>query len=170
MDARSKGEKILRDLDYDFKAFTIDTFIARVSKVKGRRIRTTAWDMPPGLFGAWLIDGDEQVDYIFYRQNVPPIHQIHIQLHELAHILSDHPTLQVRCDPMGVVIMSENDLPRGRRIRQFMERSDEIEQEAEVLVGLIQSQIIRYSQLDRLTCGISSSKTIASSMDGLGLL
>jgi len=169
MDARSKGEKILRDLDYDFKAFTIDTFIARVSEVKRRRIRTIPWDMPPGLFGAWLIDGDERVDYIFYRQNVPPIHQIHIQLHELAHILSDHPTLQVRCDPMGVVL-NDNDLPCERRIRQIAERSDEIEQEAEVLVALIQAQIIRYAQLDRLTRGISSSKTIASSMDGLGLL
>ena len=95
MNPRLQSEKILADLQYDFRDFTIEHFINWVGELKGRRIFSFPLKMPAGLFGAWLSDGEEPNEYIFYRANVPPMYQIHIQLHELAHILLEHPTLRI---------------------------------------------------------------------------
>ena len=52
MDAKSAGESILRDLDYNFAAFTIEDFIHQVGKYKNREIITVPWEMPSSVFGA----------------------------------------------------------------------------------------------------------------------
>src|SRR6185369_8648412 len=95
MDAHSQAEKILRELRFDFTTFTMDGFLRRISEAKGREIITIPWSMPATLFGAWISDGEEPKEYIFYRNNVSVIHQIHIQLHEVSHYLFGHDTLQI---------------------------------------------------------------------------
>ena len=84
MNPRLKAEKILQELQYDFRGFEIEQFLKWIGELRGRRIRSTPWEMPPAMFGAWLVDEDGDCDYIFYRIDAPPVHPIHIQLHELA--------------------------------------------------------------------------------------
>src|SRR3989337_2451240 len=95
MDAKSRAEKILKELGYDFHTFSIEGFISFVSQNKGREIITIPWGMPATLFGAWVSDDEEPREYIFYRDDVPVIHQVHIQLHELSHFLLGHRTLRI---------------------------------------------------------------------------
>ena len=87
--------KILDELNYDFRAFTIDHFVQWIETVKGRKLLFFPWKMPSGMFGAWMSDGDEPREYFFYRNDVPRLLQIHIQLHELSHFLCGHPTKSI---------------------------------------------------------------------------
>lgn len=54
MDAESKGEKILKELGFDFQTFTIENFIQFVSEAKSREIITIPCDTPVAPFGAWM--------------------------------------------------------------------------------------------------------------------
>jgi len=161
--------KILSDLNYDFDDFTINHFSDWIGDLKGRTIIRIAWDMPPGLFGAWMSDGDEPREYIFYRRNASPLHQIHIQLHELAHFLCGHPTKLITRNYLqeskdGIVALPFNDLVKLRS-----PNLSHYELEAEYLASLIQEQVIRHAQLQQLTKGISSDEKIASYLKDLGL-
>jgi len=51
-------QKILTDLKYDFREFTIEHFANWIEKAKGRKILLIPWLMPSGLFGAWMSDGE----------------------------------------------------------------------------------------------------------------
>ena len=84
MEPNPQVKKILNEINYDFRAFTIDHFIGWIEAFKGRKIITIPWTMPSGMFGAWMSDGDEPREYIFYRDNVALLHKIHIQQAEPA--------------------------------------------------------------------------------------
>lgn len=169
MDAKLKAEKILRELSFDFQAFTIDKFIGYVGNRKGRAIIVTPWKMPATLFGAWLSDGEEPKEYIFYRENVPLIHQIHIQLHELSHLLLSHPTLRITRDLIIERMQGGLTLPFDDLVRLRSTDKTELETEAETLASLIQERVIRNSQLDQLTHDISSEEKIANFLRTMGL-
>src|SRR6266481_4747262 len=150
MDAHSEAEKILRKLRFDFTTFTMDEFLRCVGEAKGREIITIPWSMPATLFGAWISDGEEQKEYIFYRNNVSVIHQIHIQLHELSHFLFGHPTLQINRKFIGEVVAGTASLPFADLPQLRSPKRANVEVEAETLANLIQERVIRNSQIDRL--------------------
>jgi hypothetical protein len=171
---RSQSEKVLAELRYDFRNFTIEHFIQWVGDLKGRQIFSIPLAMPIGLFGAWLSDDEEPHEYIFYRNNVPPIYQIHIQLHELAHLLLGHPTLHINREILASALRGKGDLPFNElaRLRSTAKPEDSRsirEVESEVLASVIQEQIIRHSQLEQLTRGISSDQNIANYLKHLGM-
>jgi hypothetical protein len=167
---RLKAEKILQELNYDFRGFEIEQFIKRVGDLKGRRIRATPWKMPPAMFGAWLADEDDACDYIFYRIDAPPVHQIHIQLHELAHLLFGHPTFNISRIKIAESYQGKGELPLKSygRLRSTDQSDDE--NEAETLASMIQEQVIRYSQFAQLTHGISSDEKLARFARDIGLI
>ena len=169
MDARPRAEKILRDLDFDFQAFTIEKFVSWIGVLKGREILIFPWEMPRSLFGAWMSDGEEPKEYIFYRNNLPRIHQIHIQLHELAHLLFGHPTLKIDRKLIVEVMRGQAELPFDDLVLLRSPKRTEFETEAETLASLIQEQVIRHSQLLRLTQDISSDEKLAGFLKDLGL-
>ena len=172
---RLQSEKILADLQYDFRDFTIEHFIKWIGELKGRRIFSFPLKMPAGLFGAWLSDGEEPNEYIFYRANVPSMYQIHIQLHELAHILLEHPTLRITRKLLAAALSGQGELPFNElaRLRSTVKPEDSRsirEVESEILASVIQEQIIRHSQLEQLTGGISSDQNIANYLKDLGMI
>jgi hypothetical protein len=167
MDARSKGEKVLRELRFDFQTFTIERFIRFVSEAKGRAVITIPWKMPSTLFGAWLSDEDEPNEYIFYRRNVPLTHQIHIQLHEISHFLFGHPTLKINQKLIADVLANRASLPFAELPRLRSTEKNDIETEAEILADLIQKRVIQHSQLGQLT-RFSSEGTLADFLKTLG--
>ena len=169
MDAHFEAEKILRELRFDFAAFTLDGFLCFVGETKGREIITIPWSMPTTLFGAWISDGDEPKEYIFYRNNVSIIHQIHIQLHELSHFLFGHPTLQINRQLIAEVVAGTASLPFADLPQLRSPKRTHFETQAETLANLIQERIIRNSQIDRLIHDTSPEEKLANFLKTMGL-
>src|SRR5688572_3102340 len=161
MSVNLEAEKILKQLGYDFSTFTMEGFLRFVGKAKGREIITIPWTMPATLFGAWISDGDEPKEYIFYRNNVSVIHQIHIQLHELSHFLFGHPTLQINRKIIADVVAGTASLPFAELPQLRSPKRADAETEAETLANLIQERAIRNSQLDRLIHDTSPEEKLA---------
>lgn len=170
MDPRAKAEKILTELDYDFRSFTIESFIRWVGGLRGREIYSTPWEMPAGMFGVWISGKDFPSEYIFYRSTAPPIHQIHIQVHELAHVLLGHPTLRLSRKEIVAALQGEIDLPFDDVVLLRSTKKSEIEREAETLASLIQEKVIHHLQLNQLTKDISSDDKLARFARDMGLV
>jgi Zn-dependent peptidase ImmA (M78 family) len=169
VDPNRQAKKILNELDYDFRAFTIEHFISWIEGVKNRQIVMIPWEMPSGMFGAWMSDGDEPREYIFYRDNVPVIHKIHIQLHELAHFLCGHPTKLITKEMVQESRDGARELPFNELVKLRSPELSTYEFEAETLASLIQERVIHHSQLQELTRGTSSDKNIAKYLKDLGI-
>ena len=170
MEPNPQVKKILNEINYDFRAFTIDHFIGWIEAFKGRKIITIPWTMPSGMFGAWMSDGDEPREYIFYRDNVALLHKIHIQLHELSHFLCGHPTKLITRKNLRESKAGIRELPFNELAKLRSPDVSTYEYEAEYLASLIQEQVIRHSQIQQLTRGISSDKKIAEYLKDLGLI
>lgn len=170
MEPSPQARKILSELKYDFRAFTIDHFIGWIEQTRQRKIIAIPWQMPPGMFGAWMSDGDEPREYIFYRNDVPQIHQIHIQLHELSHFLFGHPTQVITRKNVRESKAGNQKLPFTDLVKLRSAEVSDCEIEAEQLASLIQEQVVHHSQLQRLTRGISSDEKIAEYLVDLGLI
>jgi hypothetical protein len=169
MSAKINPEKIVKDLQYDFHTFSIDHFIAHVGAAKKREIISVPWRMPPTLFGAWMSDGEEPKEYIFYRDDVPLIHQVHIQLHELSHFLLGHPTLQINRSQINEVLKKRASLPFDESPRLRSSDKTGLEIQAEKLAGLIQKQVIQNANIDQLNSALSSEAKLANFLRTMGL-
>jgi type I restriction-modification system DNA methylase subunit len=165
-----QARKILSELNYDFHAFTIDHFVDWIENARQRKIILIPWTMPSGMFGAWMTDGDEPREYIFYRNDVTRLHQIHIQLHELSHFLFGHPTKQITRENLQESKAGTRELPFTDLVKLRSPEENDYEIEAESLASLIQEQVIRHSQIQQLTRGISSDEKIAEYLKDLGLI
>lgn len=170
MNPKSKAEKILVELHYDFRSFTIGHFIHWIGGLKERHIISIPWKMPPGMFGAWFSDDVESNEYIFYRINALPILQVHIQLHEVAHFLFGHPTVHINREKIAASIRNKTPLPFTELVLCRSTKKSAIETESEILASMIQEQAIRHSHLDQLTSGISSDENIARYLNDLGMI
>jgi hypothetical protein len=170
MNAEMVASRTLKSLHYDFSVFTLDDFIAWIEKERHRKIFTIPWSLPPGLFGAWLTDAELPTEYIFFRNEVPKIHQVHIQLHELAHFLLGHQTLAISSGLLGKSVTGTAILPFNELARMRSDPDKPGEEEAELLASLIQEQVIRHSELNRLMEGGSDNTNIAGYLRDLGML
>ena len=174
MDMQSAAKKRLTALGYDFRAFTMESFIGWLEAQKGRQIIPIPWKMPLGMFGAWISDGELPFEYIFYRHDVPHIHQIHIQLHEMAHFLCDHPTIKIDASTIKASLIGNIDTSflKSALLRSESEldlHRAEFETEAETLANLIQERVIYYSRLEELTRSISSDQKMAQFIKTMGM-
>lgn len=81
---------ILAELEesYDFSTFSLDSFRRLVEEKQKRSIEFVPFCFPSTISGGWLQLADK--DFVFYEANVLPLHQVHIQLHELSHMLCGH--------------------------------------------------------------------------------
>ena len=80
MDTTTRMRRKLAELNFDFSQFTMERFADYVGEFTGSEINFIGWDMPPGLFGAWVSLKDRASDYVFYDKNSPPILEIHTKL------------------------------------------------------------------------------------------
>jgi hypothetical protein len=168
MNTNEKAQKILKGLKFDFATFTMDAFLQRVKEVKGREIITIPWEMPLTLFGAWISDANEAREYIFYRNNVPEAHQIHIQLHELSHFLFGHKTFHINREVITEVVAGKASLPFADLPQLRSPRLADLEAEAETLASLIQEQAIRNSKLDLLIHDAAPEEKLTNFLKKMG--
>lgn len=86
-------QQAIENLGYDFQQFDLESLVRRIEDQRQRGITRIPFPFQPGLTGLWI--PATNVDYIFYDQNTHSLHQTHIILHELAHIVLGH-----RCQPL----------------------------------------------------------------------
>lgn len=77
-----------------FDTFTVEAFRDWIAALNQRAILCEPLAMHPTFSGAWV--RTPVVDIIFYEKRTAPLHQAHIQLHELCHILLMHQTFTVQ--------------------------------------------------------------------------
>ena len=140
-DTKIRMQTLLDSLDYDFRQFTLDDFTRWLERHRGRKIAFIPLPLPAAMFGAWVKGITE--DCVFYEQNTPGVHQAHIQLHELSHMMCGHPTVDLSQHTGGGLAVSHSLLLRSAH-------SDENEQEAEILTALIQERVQRHARMEEL--------------------
>lgn len=116
--------------------FSVSELCARLAVDRGRPLdlrplpTPTVPDMPTGI---WL--ATQSADYVLYDAQTSPLHQEHIILHEIGHLVCDH-----RSDRGDHQLYRQIDLADAESIRQALPRSrysDLQEQEAEMIATLI---------------------------------
>ncbi len=122
--------------------FDVQQFVQLLATARGRPI--TVLPVPSRPHGpCGLLAVTDEVDYILYTTDTSPMHQQHILLHEIAHLLCEH-----HKTPAG----AEGGSPEGdlfsrlpadlvRRVLGRSAYSQPQEQEAELLASLIQCRI-----------------------------
>ncbi|MEN8656330.1 hypothetical protein ABCR94_38605 [Streptomyces sp. 21So2-11] len=80
--------RLLRQLDIQ-PPLRVDELCRRIGEHRDKPIRLIPWALSiPGPFGVWMSRPHEEI--IFYQEETSRVHQDHIILHEIGHILADH--------------------------------------------------------------------------------
>src|SRR6266542_1512104 len=77
----------LRTLDLP-EPFSVDALCTTIEQKRGRPLKLLPLASNAGPFG--LLVASPRADYIFFAQDTTPVHQRHIVLHELCHVLFAH--------------------------------------------------------------------------------
>lgn len=156
---------MLDNLNYPFDQFSIDHFVQHVQQLRNRPILCVPYAFSPGISGAWIYGS--RIDFIFYRSNTHRIHQNHIILHEIAHMLLNHPLRPIQ-DVLSPDLLQELPIPMGHlRALQPNRAKDIVEQEAEDFVALVQKQVVRAQRMAELTAGGTSIGALQPYIQGL---
>ena len=112
----------------------IHAIVDEVAARRGKNIVLIPYKMD-GLeqFGCWLTSHDESYDFIFYESRTARVHQDHIILHELSHMMLGHRTYAVGKDSIAHDIAA---------LMRTMKKDAVVEQEAEQLAVLIQEAVL----------------------------
>lgn len=164
--SQQKVMEIIRNLRYDFANFNLKDFIRYISAQRGRRIYIRRLPLDPELFGAWL--PTPSADYIFVNSTVHPIHQLHCVLHEMAHILLNHPRRkldQILPPELFQVLKMEMNEGCARYAPALHVNQTPEEREAEDFVFQIQDQVIQANRLQELTATGSSIESLLPLID-----
>ncbi|MFI9388145.1 hypothetical protein [Kutzneria sp. NPDC052558] len=122
--------------------FRTDTFVAAVAEHRGRPI-----ELMPAAAGAGapcgLLMTTDRADYILYPADTTELHQQHILLHEVAHLLCGH-TGSGEIDAAATKALMPNLSPElVRRVLGRTVYTRDEEQEAELLASLIAQRVAR---------------------------
>ncbi|MGI5238844.1 ImmA/IrrE family metallo-endopeptidase [Dactylosporangium sp. CA-139066] len=80
--------RIIRELDLP-RSFDLRTLTETIAARRGRPIVLTAMPLSAaGPCGLWLATAS--TDYVCFEQHTSPLHQHHIVLHELGHVVCGH--------------------------------------------------------------------------------
>jgi hypothetical protein len=156
----------IRQLDYDFRHFTLDHFIAHLIQYRQRDIILTAFPFGQGFYGAWL--KQETADYVFYNAAAHPVHQVHSILHELGHIVLGHQGVSLEHALPPALLAALNQRRVVGRLRQVGIQHSPEDHEAEVFVRLAQQEIMFANRLEQLTARTSSIDALEQFTRSLG--
>jgi hypothetical protein len=133
---RRRCRGLLRELDVQ-PPLDVHEFCARLAAVRGRPIRLIPYPIwADGPFGLWF--KGKTTDYIIYQQHTTKPHQHHIILHEVGHILADHPSDKDATNLLGMLSGPGSQVPEtptGLRCRTAYDQREE--REAETVATII---------------------------------
>jgi len=114
----------------------------RVGAARGRQIHLRPLAMPAGgPCGMWV--SADAGDFIFYERHTSGLHQEHIVVHELGHLLSDHASTAAAPE-LARLLMPSLDPNLVRRVLGRTHYTDVEEQEAELIASLILQRANRH--------------------------
>lgn len=161
-------QTVLDGIEYDFNQFSLDGFIKHLEVSRKRTIVQVSYEFNPGLTGLWI--PAETADYIFYTRLTHPIHQVHIILHEVAHMVLEHPCKRID-QILPPSLVKSLRLSEAVLTRSVLNPSSDFEElEAEAFVYIVQQRIVAAKRLSQLTNGQSSIDGLSRFTDSLGLL
>lgn len=160
------AQRLLHSLEYDFSTFTLDDFLSWIEAQRSLQIELIYRPMPESVFGAWITVTGERREIILCEENAPPLHQLLIILHEVAHILWGHETEQIA--PERVAELSHADLTELVPLFRTMCHPERQEQDAEALATLMLEQVLQYNRYEELLA-LPSEETIASYFESMQL-
>ncbi len=119
--------------------FTLTEFLDRLAALRGRRIELRPSDYTPGgACGMWLKLAD--ADLILYAHTAP-LHEEHIVLHEVGHMLCEHSGQFGPEDDLVRFLMPDLDPAMVGSLLGRGSYTDAEEQEAELLATLILERV-----------------------------
>ncbi|MGW0517410.1 ImmA/IrrE family metallo-endopeptidase [Crossiella sp. NPDC003009] len=116
--------------------FDVQVLCDRVGDERGRPIFLAPISLPTGgPCGLWI--NTDPADYIFFEADTSPLHQRHIVLHELGHLLCDHHAAPVLTPDASRLLMPSLDPAMVRRVLGRGCYSAVEEQQAEIIASMI---------------------------------
>jgi hypothetical protein len=143
---RRRCEARLRQLDLP-DPFDARSFCEALGEQRGRPIQLHAVPGGEGACGVWV--SVPTADLIFYEQNTSPLHQEHIILHEVSHLLCGHAPALVSEHETLQLLFPDFDLETIQLALPRAGYSTEEEREAEILASLIIERAAAGSPLRR---------------------
>lgn len=127
-------EARLHDLDLPVP-FSVRPFCRSLSARRGRRIFLRPVASKAGPCGLWV--AGPTADFIFYEQETSPLHQDHIILHEVCHLLCGHRPAPVSEGELSRLLFPHLGSAMVQRVLARAGYSGNDEREAELLASLI---------------------------------
>ncbi|MFJ4321074.1 hypothetical protein ACIP46_38225 [Streptomyces lavendulae] len=152
---RRSCRRLLRKLDIQ-PPLRVEDLCRKLGEFRGKPIQLIPWELPmPGPFGIWMSRPSE--DSIFYQKETTRLHQDHIILHEIGHILSEHSDDSTD----GGVPDLGPDFPRDLFSRGFRRTcyAEDYEREAELIATIIQEWTV---VLGSVTGGTQDSSELSA--------
>lgn len=134
---RKRCEARLRQLDLPLP-FDVQSFCERMAVHRGRPILLYPARSDAGPFGLWV--AGPSLDVVFYEEETSPLHQDHIILHELCHLLCDHQPVPLSDTELARLLCPDLDPSTVQRVLHRASYSTDEEREAELLASLIVRQ------------------------------
>ena len=100
--ALTRAHRLMINLGLNLKHFDVAKLVHKVEQSKGRKIFIFTMPLAP-LYGAWLSDKEYPHEYIFINSHLSILHQLHVQLHEIGHIICGHQTRFVTGQDMALL-------------------------------------------------------------------
>jgi hypothetical protein len=124
------------------RPFNLPELCANVAAKRDRDIRLLPMTLPGcGPCGLWIAGQHE--DYIVYQQSTSRLHQEHIVLHEVGHLLCQHPGAARLGDEHIRLVFPHLDPEKVRAVLARAMYPNDEEREAEMLASLILHQAQR---------------------------
>jgi hypothetical protein len=119
--------------------FKLDVFCSTLARERGRSIHLRAFLGHGDPYGLWASGPFD--DYLFYQGGTSPLHQFHIILHELSHLILGHQPPMLPESEVLKLLCPDLTQEALRHILLRAGYSDRDEQAAEMLATLLLARI-----------------------------
>ncbi|WP_250031729.1 hypothetical protein [Paractinoplanes maris] len=144
-EVRRRCRKTISRLDIP-EPFDLQELCRRIAASRGRPIDLVPTVMPlHGPTGVWIATSGR--DYILYEQNTVTLHQEHIIVHELGHLLDDHGGTGLLTSDIARLLLPDLDGQMVSRVLGRTAYSDEQELIAETIATMILEAVNRWKPL-----------------------
>ncbi|MFC3453381.1 ImmA/IrrE family metallo-endopeptidase [Amycolatopsis speibonae] len=121
--------------------FDVTTLFGEVAAMRGRPIELVALDARPGA-PCGVLAATDRADYIFYTRDTSPLHQRHILLHELGHLLCGHVEGEMLPETVAAMVTPSLSVDLVRRVLGRTTYAQEQEKEAELVASLLMRRAV----------------------------
>lgn len=137
--------------------FDVEVFCGSLGQSRGRRIRLIPRDLPAGSPSGLCVSTNAG-DYIFYESQTSALHQEHIILHEVGHLLCEHRAPSVSREEISGLLLPDLDADMVQRVLGRTCYPMWAEQEAEIIASLIVAKVEkeRRETVSAVSCDVAS--------------